>query len=242
MAQRQLLTNGSAFKRTDKRWGGTVWYKDERGERKRKSFSGTTKNEVTKKMKTYISTFNFQIADSDEARKTLKESLQKWLEVFKFTSVERTTYDRCECIANNQVYPKLGDKVVGDISSADVKELMNYWMNEGYAYTTVKKVYVLLNEYFRYMYKEGLLTRNPMENVEMIKKANYMSSQGKEDLPVSDTVIIFTDEEIERFKEEAFSEFSNGKRKYQQAAAYILMMNTGMRTGEALGLINSDID
>ena len=42
--------------------------------------------------------------------------------------------------------------------------------------------------------------------------------------------------------EEAFSEFSNGKRKYQQAAAYNLMMNTGMRTGEALGLINSDID
>lgn len=190
----------------------------------------------------YIATFNLQIADSDEARKTLKESLQKWLEVFKFTSVERTTYDRCECIANNQVYPKLGDKVVGDISSADVKELMNYWMNEGYAYTTVKKVYVLLNEYFRYMYKEGLLPRNPMENVEMIKKANYMSAQGKEDLPVSDTVTVFTDEEIQRFKEEAFSVFSNGKRKYQQAAAYILMMNTGMRTGEVLGLINSDID
>lgn len=242
MAQRQLLTNGSAFKRTDNRWGGTVWYKDEKGERKRKSFSGTTKNEVNKKMKKYIATFNLQIADSDEARKTLKESLQKWLEVFKFTSVERTTYDRCECIANNQVYPKLGDKVVGDISSADVKELMNYWMNEGYAYTTVKKVYVLLNEYFRYMYKEGLLPRNPMENVEMIKKANYMSAQGKEDLPVSDTVTVFTDEEIQRFKEEAFGEFSNGKRKYQQAAAYILMMNTGMRTGEVLGLINSDID
>lgn len=51
MAQRQLLTNGSAFKRTDNRWGGTVWYKDEKGERKRKSFSGTTKNEVNKKMK-----------------------------------------------------------------------------------------------------------------------------------------------------------------------------------------------
>lgn len=36
--------------------------------------------------------------------------------------------------------------------------------------------------------------------------------------------------------------FSNGKRKYQQAAAYILMLNTGLRTGELLGLLNSDID
>lgn len=41
MAQKKLLTNGKAFKRTDNRWGGTVWYMDERGERKRKSFSGT---------------------------------------------------------------------------------------------------------------------------------------------------------------------------------------------------------
>ena len=34
----------------------------------------------------------------------------------------------------------------------------------------------------------------------------------------------------------------NGKRKYQQAAAYILRLNTGLRTGELLGLLNSDID
>ena len=43
MAQKKLLTNGKAFKRTDDRWGGTVWYMDEKGERKRKSFSGTTR-------------------------------------------------------------------------------------------------------------------------------------------------------------------------------------------------------
>lgn len=54
MAQRKLLTNGNAFKRTDNRWGGVVWYMDEQGERKRKSFSGTTKLEVNKKMKDYM--------------------------------------------------------------------------------------------------------------------------------------------------------------------------------------------
>lgn len=47
---------------------------------------------------------------------------------------------------------------------------------------------------------------------------------------------------IEKFKAEAFSTFKDGKRKYQQAAAYILMLNTGLRTGELLGLLNSDID
>ena len=81
-----------------------------------------------------------------------------------------------------------------------------------------------------------------MANVEMIKKANFMSAQGKENLPPTDTITVFSEEEIEKFKSEAFSVFGNGKRKYQQAAAYILMLNTGLRTGEALGLLNSDID
>ena len=81
-----------------------------------------------------------------------------------------------------------------------------------------------------------------MANVEMIKKSNFLSAQNKENLPTNETVTIFTPEEIEKFKAEAFSTFKDGKRKYQQAAAYILMLNTGLRTGELLGLLNSDID
>ena len=52
----------------------------------------------------------------------------------------------------------------------------------------------------------------------------------------------FTHEEIEIFKKECFRCWGTGKRFYQQAAAYILMLNTGFRTGELLGLLNSDID
>ena len=240
--QRKLLTNGNAFKRTDNRWGGVVWYMDEHGERKRKSFSGTTKAEVNKKMTDYIADFEKQVVESDESKKALQDSMQNWLQVFKFPSVEQTTYDRCECSAKNQIYPLLGEKPVGDITAADIKNLLNYWMNKGYAYTTVKKAYVVLNEYFRYLYREELIPKNPMANVEMMKKGNFLSAQDKEDLPESETVTIFTAKEIEKFKAEAFSTFKDGKRKYQQAAAYILMLNTGLRTGELLGLLNGDID
>lgn len=240
--QRKLLTNGNAFKRTDGRWGGVVWYMDEQGERKRKSFSGTTKQAVNRKMTEYIADFENQIIDSDESKKTLKESMQKWLQVFKFPSVEPTTYDRCECSAKHQIYPLLGEKTVGDIKAADVKNMLNHWMNKGYAYTTVKKAYVVLNEYFRYLFKEEIISKNPMANVDMIKKSNFLSAQNKENLPTNETVTVFTEEEIEKFKDEAFSTFKDGKRKYQQAGAYILMLNTGLRTGEMLGLLNSDID
>lgn len=240
--QRKLLTNGNAFKRTDGRWCGVVWYMDEHGERKRKSFSGTTKSAVNKKMTEYIADFENQAAESDESKKKLRDSMQNWLQVFKFPSVEQTTYDRSECSAKNQIYPLIGEKAVGDVTAADVKNLLNYWMNKGYAYTTVKKAYVVLNEYFRYLYHEELIQKNPMANVEMIKKSNFLSAQDKEDLPECETVTIFTPDEIEKFKAEAFRCLSNGKRIYQQPAAYILMLNTGLRTGELLGLLNSDID
>lgn len=242
MSTRKLLTNGNAFKRTDNRWGGVVWYMDEQGERKRKSFSGTTKAEVNKKMTEYIAAFNDSIIESQETKKRLRDSMQNWLEVFKFPSVERTTYDRYECTAKNQIYPYIGDKVVGDIKSADIKKLLNDKMNEGYAYTTVKKVHNILNEYFRYLTQQEYIDRNPMISAPMIKKSNFLAAQDKENLPTSETITVFTPEEIKIFKDEAFSTFSNGKRKYQQAAAYILMLNTGLRTGEVLGLLNSDID
>ena len=168
--------------------------------------------------------------------------MQNWLELFKFPAVERSTYDRLECTAKHQIYPVLGDKVVGDITSADIRDLLNQEMNDGYAYTTVKKVHVLLNEYFRYLTQQELIVKNPMVSTPMIKKSNFLAAQDKEDLPEYDTVTVFTPEEIEKFKTEAFRCYSNGNRVYQQAAAYILMLNTGLRTGELLGLLNSDID
>lgn len=110
MAQKRLLTNGNAFKRTDGRWCGVVWYMDEQEQRQRKSFSGTSKAEVNKKMTEYVSNFDKEVLDTVVARKTLEEGLGEWLRVFKFPSVERATYDRCECSAKNQVYPVLGKR------------------------------------------------------------------------------------------------------------------------------------
>ena len=75
-----------------------------------------------------------------------------------------------------------------------------------------------------------------------MKKANFLAAQDKECVPEQEQVTVFTPTEISKFKREAFATFANGKRKYQQAGAYILMLNTGLRTGELLGLLNSDID
>ena len=76
----------------------------------------------------------------------------------------------------------------------------------------------------------------------MIKKANFFAAQNKENLAQSDAVTVLTDEEILRLRETVFTRNKKGALKHHQAAAYLLMLNTGLRTGEVLGLINSDID
>lgn len=240
--QKQLLTNGNAFKRTDGRWGGVVWYKDEQGERKRKSFSGTTKAEVNKKMTDYITKFEEEIIDAIEGNKTVKDSLLNYLQVFKYPNVERITYDRNEQIYKNQIVPYMGKLIVSNITGADIKRLISTLTDKGYSFSTVKQTYNLLNEYFRYLDRERIIPNNPMRSVEMLKKAKFLSQQGKEIQPASETITVFTNDEIELFKKEAFKTWSNGKPYYQQPAAYILILNTGLRTAEALGLHNADID
>ena len=182
--QKRLLTNGNIFKRTDNRWGGVVWYMNEVGERKRKSFSGTTKAEVNKKITKYISKFNKEISENNESNKSLKNSMYNYLKVFKYPSVERVSYDRLEQLLNNEIAPYIGDKIISDITAVDIKTLINTLTEKGYAFSTVKKTYNLLNEYFRYLEQEEILFKNPMRSVGVIKKANFYANQGKEVLTV----------------------------------------------------------
>ena len=82
----------------------------------------------------------------DEAEKPLKKGMKDWLQIFKFPSVQRTTYDRYEYSAETMIFPLLGDKIVKDVTSADIKGLFSAWMEKGYAYSSARRAYYLLGE------------------------------------------------------------------------------------------------
>jgi len=242
LALKKLLNKGTVYKRNDNRWGGAVSYHDEQGVYRRKSFCAPTKKAVLKKIGNYIEVFKKEIAEADETKKPLRKSMQKWLEVFQYGTVERATYDRKEDCAKRYIYPRIGDSIISEVAAADLSGILSLMMIEGYAHSTVKHVYSLLNEYFRYLCYEDYIPKNPMAYVRMIKKANFLAAQGREIIARSDAVTVLTDEEIRRLREAVFTRNRKGALMHQQAAAYLLMLNTGLRTGEVLGLLNSDID
>ena len=242
MALKKLLNNGTVYKHNDNRWGGMVSYHDEQGVYRRKSFCAPTKKAVLKKIGDYIEAFKREVAEADETKKPLRKSMQKWLDVFQYGTVERATHDRKEDCAKRYIYPRIGDLIISEVAAADLSGILSQMMIEGYAHSTVKHVYSLLNEYFRYLCYEDYIPKNPMAYVRMIKKANFLAAQGREIIARSDAVTVLTDEEIRRLREAVFTRNRKGALKHQQAAAYLLILNTGLRTGEVLGLINSDID
>lgn len=219
-----------------------VSYHDEQGVYRRKSFCAPTKKAVLKKIGDYIEAFKREVAEADETKKPLRKSMQKWLDVFQYGTVERATHDRKEDCAKRYIYPRIGDLIISEVAAAVLSGILSQMMIEGYAHSTVKHVYSLLNEYFRYLCYEDYIPKNPMAYVRMIKKANFLAAQGREIIARSDAVTVLTDEEIRRLREAVFTRNRKGALKHQQAAAYLLMLNTGLRTGEVLGLINSDID
>ena len=242
MAPKQLTSKGKVRKRKDGYWCSEIRYLDENGIRKRKTFGSKTKKEAQQKIHDYIIQFQKQLDDADETKKTLKESMQKWLEIFKYPSVERTTYDRYEYTAKHYIYPILGDKVNIDITAADTYGLLVEMLYKGYSHSTVKKVHSLMKQYFRYLFSEELIPKNPMRKVTMIKKDNFLSVQGKDCLPTRDSITIFTDDEIKLLRSEVYATRKDGSLIHSQASVFLLMLNTGLREGEILGLINSDID
>ena len=142
------------------------------------------------------------------------------------------------------MFPLIGEKIVGDITAADLKSVLNHWMERGYAYTTVKKVHILLNEYFRYLTEEEFHPKEPYAK-RAYDEAQPISwrHRTKSVVPEQESCNrVSPPQRLPSSSGRHFPPSANGKRKYQQAAAYILMLNTGLRTGELLGLLNSDID
>ena len=82
----------------------------------------------------------------------LSEEIYYWLDSVKKNTLKIQSWERLESnVRNNIIDSPIGKKKVQDITSKDIQKLINDMNNGYYTYSSIKKVYDALNDFFRYI-------------------------------------------------------------------------------------------
>lgn len=203
-----------------------VFYRDAEG----KYFYGKTEKAVKAKIKQANSAS--KMTASGEKKQTFGEYLLLWLQSIR-TGIESTTYQSYLDAVNARVINykayDLANVRLAELSSKMFQDYLNS-LAERYSLNSIKKVWGLIKTCIRYaeakkdiepMYLQVTVTTPSEANVSIKKKEIQAPS-------VEDVRLIY---------EEAVKSCANGSRKYGNAAyVIILIMYTGMRVSEAIGL------
>ena len=137
---------------------------------------------------------------------------------------------RCSYQLNldNWIFPALGDLKMPDITSANITALLLLMQSQGKAQSTCVKVYTILHGLFKMAYMTDAVPHNPMDKVER-PRPRKDEVQGKE-------VEAYTVEEVQGI-------LAGLEAEPLKWRAYLrLLIDTGIRRGEACGLQWKDVD
>lgn len=128
---------------------------------------------------------------------------------------------------NRWIYPALGDMKLPEITSAQISALLLDMQARGKANATAVKVYTILKSLFKMAYLADMIDRNPMDKVERPKpRKDEIKPQTAQAYTAQEVRDILTALEGEPLKWRAFIH---------------LLIDTGVRRGEALGIQWEDV-
>lgn len=156
----------------------------------------------------------------------------QWLYTFKLHSVEDSSFDKYESAYLTHIKPAFGKMQLASIHSEQLQKLL-VEKSQTLSLTVVKIIYIILSEIFSYAHSEGDLSRNPMHNVKMPKKATFKPER---------EIVALESDEVRAVERIAGMKNKNGRPCIMQAHALVFLVHTGLRCGEFLALKWSDID
>lgn len=230
VAERREKGTGTIYQRENGSWCGKLDIGlTPEGKRKFKYFSGKSESEVKRKIREYNKSGN-----KVEIKKiSLGSYLEHWLKTYKYGSVKPSSYDALERTISNQIIPNIGSIQLQQVTSDDIQKLLIQLKEvDNYSFSIVKKTHDCLNAAFKHALINGDVEKNPMMLVKMPDKRLFETKQ----------IRYFTPQECALIVEESSRQYSTGKPVYIYGDAYVLMLNTGIRIGEAIGLQKKDWD
>lgn len=206
-------------------------------DKKRVSVYGETVKEVLQKMRDKEKELAAKKKDKEKIAnhsELLYEGLIRWLEKYKKLELKESSYNRIEDIIENQIkkYP-IGYMEINAITSDDVQDLMKTLIDKNYSYSTIKKTYELLNDFFKFSY-----ANDPFKNI-MLGTTKPTQKNIKVQVKQID---FFENSDIKKIVEAAKLTKSNGAPVYKLGWGIVGIMYTGMRASEALALKWENID
>lgn len=133
-------------------------------------------------------------------------------------NTRRNYRDRFE----RNVKPVIGTMQIADVKPMHCKIILNQ-MNEDYAGSTIRQAYIAMGTMFRAAVDNGIISKHPMDGVRYTKPVRDVSD-----------IHFLTVEEQKTFTEQA--------RRSHNYRQYELILETGLRTGEMIGLTWDAID
>ena len=200
---------------------------------KRKSIYGKSISETRKKAKQLQQEINKGNVISKNVR--LNVALESYLTDIKRCKVKPTTYDRVESTFKYHIKDEpLGRMQLGAITAQDIQKLLSEQCEKGLSASSIKKIYNLLGEFFRYATATREIGWNPMLLVEMPhpSKIQYESKEME----------VLNSLEMKQILSVAEQINEDGQPCYRYGEGIVLLLLTGLRSGELRGIRINDID
>lgn len=208
-----------------KRPNGTWWARvtvgtDENGKQIRKAYYGKTRKEVQDKLTKAVNQVN-KGTYIEPSGVLFERWMETWFKDYKVSNIKLSSQAKYRSLMDNHIIPALGKYPLKDLRGYMVQKFSNDMVNKGLSPNMVKQAVVLVTGCLDQAVKNNMLEQNISLELEFPRKAQAARQ-------------VLSVEEQERFIEAA-------KHSYY-GNAFILILATGLRLGEALALTWGDID
>ncbi|MGO8871241.1 MAG: tyrosine recombinase XerC [Acidimicrobiales bacterium] len=220
MTKRRGHGEGGIRQRPDGRWEGSIDLGWVDGKRKRKFVYAKTRQEVVVKLRARRSELDSGQPFVDE-RQTVEQWLNHWLDNVLPGTVKLTTEANYANLARRHLIPSLGKTRLAKLDVRQIEELIADLGRAGKSPNTIRLVRSVLRRSLGHAVRQGVLVRNV---VTLTDGPRIPRGTGR----------ALTVEEAQKLLEAC--------RDKRYEVGFVLLVETGMRLGELLGLRWDDVD